>query len=320
MDKTANNLNDLENKNLPKLSKTEEESPKFDEKNEEEKETSRTAWIIIFAFAILATIAVLVWFIFSGREDQKIHGDNLAILTGEETEEKSPEVAIKITDREVDLSDYDSDILFAESGDYTLSGILNGAILVDAKEEVNLILSGVTISPDSSSAILNKTSAPLTISLVDGKINSLTSISSKGDLKIKNANSANGRLISSGVSSEKKITIDGGLIYFNGDKVETAAKADGGLEINGGTVIILSKEPLTVPLSSSTQNSLTVNLTEEIKEGSDFTIRAVSTGSARKLDRVEVDFRNLIYSASDLASGDYEILVDGLVVGTGTVK
>lgn len=55
--------------------------PEQDNFNERSSRTSTqglsTAWIIVFAFVLLAAISVLVWAILSGRSDGKIHGENI---------------------------------------------------------------------------------------------------------------------------------------------------------------------------------------------------------------------------------------------------
>lgn len=66
-------------KTLPKVKKAELKKPDnfVEDESEASRERSRTLWIIIFAFVILAVFGAIVWLVFSGRSDQKIHGDNL---------------------------------------------------------------------------------------------------------------------------------------------------------------------------------------------------------------------------------------------------
>ena len=389
-----NNLNNLNNKDFPKIPEGTEASADFDETKEKKPETSRTVWIIVFAFAILASIGAIVWLVFSGRADQKIHGDNLAALTGK-PEEPSKEresvdgidPGVVVTDRNIDLTNYDSNITLTEPGEYTLSGISNNSVLINSEGEVSLILSGVTISSTETSAIANQTTKPLTILLSEGKTNTLSdggkseydgALFSKGKLTIKNASENDGKLVVSGkqedgegisttdaeilIESGKimvsanddgincggdnagKMTINGGtlwvkaggdgldsnssleindgLLYIMGSSTNAnaAIDTDAGFSINGGTIVALGSDMLENPSPSSKQKSLSLNLSETVKEGSNIIIRAKATGSSRELDKVETDFKTLIYSAENLESGDYEILVDGLVVGSGTVR
>ncbi|MBQ6396507.1 hypothetical protein IJH89_02915 [Candidatus Saccharibacteria bacterium] len=72
-------------KNLPRLNKEELKERRLkDEKSDSPSDKSRTLWIVVLAFAILAVFGAIVWFVFSGRSDQKIHGDNLDSFTSEE--------------------------------------------------------------------------------------------------------------------------------------------------------------------------------------------------------------------------------------------
>ncbi len=317
--KKSNDSKTIEEKNLPKIKKDEEVSPAFDEKKEEEKEAPRIIWIITLAFVLLASIGIIIWVIFSGRADQKIHGDNLSSLTGKESDsDENKNTPLPVSDHELNLVEYDSDILLSEAGDYTLKGTFDYSVYINSTGEVNLTLSGVTFS--KSLSISNESENLLTLSLPENKINSLTSVFSSGDLIIKNSGNSNGRLLASSLETNKKLTISGGLIYLDGKESENSLKTASGLEINGGTIVILDEKELEKPLTSSVQKSLTVNFSKTVKKGSNLSFRSVVTGASRELDNVETDFKSIIYSAKDLAAGDYELLVDGEVVGTGTVE
>lgn len=69
-------------RSLPRLAKNEISAAQLEEKNSgTTHEKSRVTWIIICAFVVLATFGVIVWFVFSGRPDLKIHGENLDNFT-----------------------------------------------------------------------------------------------------------------------------------------------------------------------------------------------------------------------------------------------
>ncbi len=306
-------------KDFPKLKKEEESSPEFNEKKEEEKETPRILWIAVLAFVVLASIGAVVWAIFSGRSDQKIHGENLASLTGKESESSENKNApLPVSEHELNLVEYDSDILLSEAGDYTLKGTFDYSVYINSTGEVNLTLSGVTFSKALS--ISNESENSLTLSLVENKINSLTSVSSSGDLIVKNSGASNGRLLASNLTTEKKLTLESGLIYLDGKDNKTSVKTGDGLEINGGTIVILGEKELEKPLVSSGQKSLAASFSRLVKKGSNLVIRSTSTGASRELDNAEIDFESIIYSAKDLTVGNYELLVDNEVIGTGTVE
>jgi len=49
-----------------------------------------TVWIIVCAFVLLVVFGGIIWFVFSGRADQKIHGENLDKLTDSTSEPAAP--------------------------------------------------------------------------------------------------------------------------------------------------------------------------------------------------------------------------------------
>ncbi|MBQ4227791.1 MAG: carbohydrate-binding domain-containing protein, partial [Clostridia bacterium] len=76
----------------------------------------------------------------------------------------------------IDLSALTEDLVITKKGDYLLSGSLNGQVRVEAGEEdkVRLILNGVTITAQNGSAIYEKLSDKLIVTLAEGSANSLT--------------------------------------------------------------------------------------------------------------------------------------------------
>lgn len=90
-------------KNLPKLKKTDlNSSKKFEE---EKSETSRGAaqkiWIIVLAFVILMTLSIVIWFLFSGRSDNKLNGKNWDAIRGKDTEEVEEEEEFDVDTYEI---------------------------------------------------------------------------------------------------------------------------------------------------------------------------------------------------------------------------
>ena len=82
-------------KSLPKIKKAElDRSTRLEEKADaKNQDKTRKAWIVILAFAILATFGVLVWLVFSGRSDQRINGDNINKLNDNTSEVEEAESA-----------------------------------------------------------------------------------------------------------------------------------------------------------------------------------------------------------------------------------
>ena len=79
-------------KPLPRLSQASLPDAEFNESSSRvSTDGLSTLWIIIFAFAILAVISVVVWAVLSGRSDGKIHGDNIEKIRASSLSEQDPE-------------------------------------------------------------------------------------------------------------------------------------------------------------------------------------------------------------------------------------
>ena len=177
-----------------------------------------------------------------------------------------------VNSKEINLSEYDSNLTISEAGTYTLSGSFRNSVVVNANGDVTLILNGVNIESTMTAAIANGTTNSLTIKLADNTINNLSDggsseydgcIFSYGKLTIEGNGTlnVNGKqedgegiatkscdiVINSGTinitsqddglnagGSGGSITINGGKIYIkaNGDGIDS----NGALTINGGKV------------------------------------------------------------------------------------
>lgn len=177
-----------------------------------------------------------------------------------------------VNSKEINLSEYDSNLTISEAGTYTLTGSFKNSVVVNAEGDVTLILNGVNIESTMTAAIANGTTNSLTIRLADNTINNLSDggsseydgcIFSYGKLTIEgngilniNGKQEDGEgiatkscdiVINSGTiniasqddglnagGSGGSITINGGTIYIkaNGDGIDS----NGALTINGGEV------------------------------------------------------------------------------------
>ena len=176
----------------------------------------------------------------------------------------------KVNSKEINLSNYDTNLTISEEGTYTLTGSFKNSVIVNASGEVTLILDGVNIESSMTSAITNATTNPLTIVLAENSTNNLSDggsseydgcIFSYGELTIegKGTLNINGKqddgegiatksanlIINSGIinvtsqddglntgGSGGSIIINGGTIFIkaNGDGIDS----NGSLTINGG--------------------------------------------------------------------------------------
>lgn len=177
-----------------------------------------------------------------------------------------------VNSKQINLSEYDSNLTISEAGTYTLSGSFKNSVVVNADGEVTLILNGVSIESTMTAAIANGSTNALTIKLADNTVNNLSDggsseydgcIFSYGKLTIEGNGTlnVNGKqedgegiatkscdlIINSGTinitsqddglnagGSGGSITINGGTIYIkaNGDGIDS----NGALTINGGNV------------------------------------------------------------------------------------
>ena len=169
-----------------------------------------------------------------------------------ETSASDVESGETVTQKEINLSEYESNITIKDAGEYTLKGSFNNAVLIDSTSDVTLILDNVTIQNDTTATIANIGKGNLTIKLKDGTTNNLTDggsseydacIYSVGSLTIE----GNGTLNVYGKQSEgegiatetNNITINGGTINIESNDDGINAGGDGGLiTINNGDIYI----------------------------------------------------------------------------------
>ena len=136
-----------------------------------------------------------------------------------------------VNSKEINLNEYNSNLTITEAGTYTLSGSFKYSVVVNADDEVTLILNGVDIESTMTSAIANGSTNPLTIKLADNTVNNLSDGGSS---------EYDGCIFSYG-----KLTIEGnGTLNVNGKQEdgEGIATKSCDLIINSGTINIESRD------------------------------------------------------------------------------
>lgn len=377
-------------KYLPNMAKADVPEPeKFEEeKSEGSRDGSHVAWIVVLAFALLASLGVIVWFLLSGRADQRIHGENLEAFKNQSADQ-TPSVeklgnvdpGVVVNDAEINLTDYDSNITITAAGVHTLSGVSNYSVLVNSDGAVTLKLNGVTISSIETAAIANQSTNALTVELLENTTNTLTdggtsiydaALFSNGELNIEaggygdslgklmvsgrqtsgagiatsNAplNIDSGKIMvtssTDGLATTGTLAINGGVLWLKADRVLVAGEkfvlnggnllamgssqketlaAQQGTVLNGGNIVILGFATPAAPLADSVQKSLSVELTETVPAGATVYIKNTDTNVILNF-KTEGEFKTLLFSSASLTAGNYEISLDGRLVGTGVVK
>ena len=198
--------------------------------------------------------------------------------TEKETTASDIDAGEEITESDIDLSKYNSNITITKAGEYTLTGEFKNSILVNAEGSVTLILNGVNIQNDITATIANIGGNDLIIELEDNTVNTL----------------------SDGGSSEYD-----GCIYSNG---AITIERNGTLNVygnqEGGEGIALGSDMLEKPETNSAQNSICFELSEQITEGTEITIRNENDEEIISFE-ARGDFRTLIVSNSKVSNGTY---------------
>lgn len=158
-----------------------------------------------------------------------------------ETKANDVEAGVEVTENEIDLSNYDSNITITKAGEYTLTGSFKNSILIDADSDVTLTLKGVNVENKNTAAIANISKNTLTIELPEGSSNTLSDggsseydacIYSNGALIINGSGTLNvygKQQEGEGIATETNdITINGGKINIECEDDGINAGGDGG--------------------------------------------------------------------------------------------
>lgn len=137
-----------------------------------------------------------------------------------------------------------STIVITGEGTYVLSGSRTGMVEVNSTKKVKLKLNGVNISNPSGPAILCTDAKKLTITLIEGTVNTLTdgantaydgALCSNDTLEIKGAGTLNVNANNEhGIASDDDLIIKNGTITVNAKKTGLMANDD--ITISGGTL------------------------------------------------------------------------------------
>src|SRR5574344_1791940 len=206
------------------------------------EKTKVTIGMIGVILLILLTIGSVLYIIL--HKSEKISNE-----TNKVTNINTGEV---VTDSNVNLNDYSSNITINKSGEYILTGTLKYSLIIDTTSDITLNLNNANLNSSTSSAIIVKNSNGLKINLVSGSENTLSdggsssynatiyadsklTIDGTGKLTI-NSNQVNG----SGINTlDNFLTIDNGIIIVN--SVYNGLLSTNNITLNNGRVYIDAK-------------------------------------------------------------------------------
>jgi len=208
--------------------------------------------------------------------------NNKNSITNKEEDKRDDISYEEVTDKEINLSNYNNNIYLSKSGTYSISGNFNYSIIVNGIGDITLELDNVSIESNNYPTIINKGSNKLKIRLKEDTKSTLTDngtssfdsviystgpvvVEGEGTLNI-NANQSigidvyeNDLTISSNLNIKAKsyglvtsgegglIDITDGNIYINSSV--SNIKSKGSITINGG-LIFLSGAESDAPISS----------------------------------------------------------------------
>lgn len=158
----------------------------------------------------------------------------------------------EITEADIDLSQYSSNITIKNPGEYTMQGDFENAVLVNSEGDVTLTLNGVNIKNAANAAIANMGSGKLTVKLAAGTENTVSDggeseydgcVYSNGPLVIEGDGTLNvygNQVDGEGIATKNAdITIIGGKINIECQDDGINIGGDGGtITINDGEIFI----------------------------------------------------------------------------------
>ncbi|MBQ7140669.1 MAG: carbohydrate-binding domain-containing protein [Bacilli bacterium] len=114
-----------------------------------------------------------------------------------------------------------------------------------------------------------------------------------------------------GIDSNKNLIINGGKVYTMGSSIggDAGIDTDGSFEINGGEVIALGSDMLQNPDKSSKQKYVSFTLNSKINKNSKIILKDTKGNDIISFSADE-DFKTLILSNTDLATGTYYLYIN----------
>lgn len=186
--------------------------------------------IIIFILTIILGILLYISKDYI-RTNQRFDRFPFEEETEKDTKKEDIDNGESITNKNINLSDYNSNININNGGEYTLTGKFNYSVIINTEDNVILNLDNVSINSSDTAAIANINSGDLVINLLKDTVNML---------KDNGSSECDGALYSSGnliINGSGKLNI-----YGNQEEGEGIATTDSDITINGGDIYIESND------------------------------------------------------------------------------
>ena len=123
-----------------------------------------------------------------------------------------------------------------------------------------------------------------------------------------------------GIDSNNSIEINGGnILAMSNSSDNSAIDSDKGVTVNGGNLVALGNGMLDAPDEGSSQKFLSAELNQTVALGSTVYVKNTDTNKIVNF-KAESAFKTLVFSVPSLETGNYEISVDGQVVGNAVIK
>lgn len=220
---------------------------------------------------------------------------------------------------EKSTTDSENGIIITESGTYTLSGEINGQVVINTKGNVKLVLDDVTINSNNGPCILVSNAGNVLIYLTERTTNTLTDSTNYSGFEDEQGT----------IFSHDNLTLDGeGTLTINANCEDGIVSKDD-LTINNGTYIINSKDDgirgkdsvyikdgeFTINAGGDGIKSSNDTDTEKgyvLIEGGTFNITAKSDG-IQAITKLLISGGNINITSSEGLEATYVIINDGTI-------
>ena len=252
------------------------------------KKETKIQLVIIVILSIV--LSILLFSIFKDNNSRNNMFMPMEEETIKDTTKDDVDSGDTVTEENINLNNYQSNINITEGGEYNISGSFNYSLIVNSTEKVILNLNNVTINSEITAAIANINTGDLVINLPKGTTNTL---------KDKGSSEYDGCIYSSG-----KLTIEGDgklYVYGNQEEGEGIATTDNDITINGGEIYIESADD---GLNAGGDNGGTITI-------SDGNIYIKASGDGIDSNKNLIINGGKVYTMGSSIGGDAGIDTDG---------